>query len=816
MKKFTKCVLSTFVALMMVFSLLPAAAFAAEGDVAKIGDTTYATLKDAVSKSVDGDRIELLGNASLPSTTFPSGKAITIDGNGYTIDANQAHLNVAGNVTFEDCTMNMYGVPQGHWMYIYMASDGVLTFRDATVNIDGTNAAANTTAMYFPEPGTHRADVNIERSAITIKKCDGNGISWGGRPDNGYNQLNITNSTVTIDNCAAQNSGGGGGIIGTFDITVTGSNLTVTNNRSYGSNGSNYYIDDSIVNYSNNGTHGLSAGNLTIRNKSTVNANDNGMYGITYTGVMEMDGTSVVNVYRNALESTGGGLRAANSTTSSTVENGAIMNICDNGRNGLENYGTFTFEDGVTLTITGNDERTTNGGGIFNGSAGQLILPAGAVITGNHAGQTGGGICNAGTITIPEDVKLYNNHAGIAGDDVYNRADATMNLPTVGSDWVLDDCEHLIDGYYQDGENARWKAHVEEGETANIVLFEGTAVSGLTALKAAHGEKAQDKTSYPGLEKKVWDDGKEAWVDGITSADNQSVSFKLTSNVPDDLLNYIEADPAEPPEVETPPAANLLAEERGAYKLVIHDKMDKAFVDPGSFVVTLDREGTDNDVELKDTQYTLTNPGADGCTFDITIDLAALYEAGVVTEADITNATPIVVTYTAILAEGTTAGTYKNTSWVTAPGDWKTAVDEVTVDTYAISIFKYDQSNETTGLEGATFELYQKDGGGSVIESSKVILTSGPDGIAKADGLDEGTYYLKEVDPPEGYVGSDQELTVVIPDKAGTDNIANVKFANSPVPHTGGMGTTLFTVGGAAILAVAGALFVTTRRKAEN
>ena len=322
-----------------------------------------------------------------------------------------------------------------------------------------------------------------------------------------------------------------------------------------------------------------------------------------------------------------------------------------------------------------------------------------------------------------------------------------------------------------------------------------------------------DKTSYPGLEKKVWDDGQEAWVDGITSADAMDVNFKLTSNVPDDLLNYIEADPAEPPEVETPPAANLLAEERGAYKLVIHDKMDKAFVDPGSFVVTLDREGTENDVELNDTQYTLTNPGADGCTFDITIDLAALYEAGMITEADITNATPIVVTYTATLAEGTTAGTYKNTSWVTAPGDWETEVDEVTVDTYAISIFKYDQTDGTAGLSGATFELYQKNGEGSVIESSKVILTSGPDGIAKADGLDAGTYYLKETKAPEGYVGSNQEVEVVIPEKAGTDNIAIVNFANSPIPHTGGMGTAMFTVGGAAILAAAGALFVVSRRK---
>ena len=62
-------------------------------------------------------------------------------------------------------------------------------------------------------------------------------------------------------------------------------------------------------------------------------------------------------------------------------------------------------------------------------------------------------------------------------------------------------------------------------------------------------------------------------------------------------------------------------------------------------------------------------------------------------------------------------------------------------------------------------------------------------------------------------MGSDSELEVVIPSQAGTGNVANVQFANSQIPHTGGMGTTMFTVGGAAILAAAGALFVVSRRK---
>ncbi len=71
----------------------------------------------------------------------------------------------------------------------------------------------------------------------------------------------------------------------------------------------------------------------------------------------------------------------------STVEAGAEINILDNKRNGMENYGAFTMEDGVKFTATGNNEPSTNGGGIYNG--GTLTLPANAIVMNNYAKQTG-------------------------------------------------------------------------------------------------------------------------------------------------------------------------------------------------------------------------------------------------------------------------------------------------------------------------------------------------------------------------------------------------------------------------------------------
>lgn len=422
----------------------------------------------AINASVSGNTIELLQNTSLPTTSFPAEETVVIDGNGYTIDANQAYLNIAGNVTFENCTMNMYGVPNGHWMYIYMASNGVLTFRNAMVSIDGAEAADNTTAMYFPEPGTPHADVNIENSTVTIQNCDGNGISWGGSTNNGYNQLNITNSTVTIDNCAAQNANGGGGIIGTFDITVTGSKLTVTNNRSYGSNGSNYYIDDSIVNYSNNGTHGLSATDLTIKNGSQVTADSNGYYGVYANGDFLLDSTSTLTVTRNSHGGDFAGLKLTNGVTDGKVEKGAVVTITDNDCSGLSNNGKVVFEEGVDLTIMDNNNEqgsTSNGGGVYNSG-------------------------DSANLTLPSDAVIYNNHAATAGDDIFNNTTATISFGNVGTDWYLDggeDCEDLIDGWYDDSKDNRWEAHNSSALHVNKETPGSLSHTGLLALKAAHG-----------------------------------------------------------------------------------------------------------------------------------------------------------------------------------------------------------------------------------------------------------------------------------------------------------------------------------------
>lgn len=188
--------------------------------------------------------------------------------------------------------------------------------------------------------------------------------------------------------------------------------------------------------------------------------------------------------------------------------------------------------------------------------------------------------------------------------------------------------------------------------------------------------------------------------------------------------------------------------------------------------------------------------------------------------------------------------TYTNNYYTGTDSDLE---DQVKSYTFKFNVYKYDTKKETP-LGGATFGLYKDQ---ACTEANKIaeVTSSETNGVVDFGKLlNEGTYYVKEITAPNGYRVDDHVYTVVITGtkvngeyngtytvnvdgnvitntvEVGnkiiyTDNIPVLGIGNTPgltLPGTGGIGTTLFTFGGIALILIAGVMFIVYTRKQKK
>lgn len=214
-------------------------------------------------------------------------------------------------------------------------------------------------------------------------------------------------------------------------------------------------------------------------------------------------------------------------------------------------------------------------------------------------------------------------------------------------------------------------------------------------------------------------------------------------------------------------------------------------------------------------------------TFDdekntMTIDLSS--------ELDGNAGKAVVVTY-----DVTITGTKVNNTVEYGDGKHE-ANSNVTFYTGSIKLTKYEDAGKTP-MAGAKFVVFKNTDDGlqyAVVEDGNIKswtadkatatrLTTSEGGVIQVNGLNLGKYSFEEVEAPDGFTINTKKPEVEVT-RENTTAEAELKPAATTMndtniiglPSTGGIGTTLFTIGGIVIMVVAAALYFANRKKTEK
>ena len=449
--------------------------------------------------------------------------------------------------------------------------------------------------------------------------------------------------------------------------------------------------------------------------------------------------------------------------------------------------------------------------------------------------------------------------ADIAAQHLTATVAGTATAPNDGGNYII---EGLPAGYYlvkdKDG------------------TLDGTADTATDYIVQVLGNVTMDPkdSGIPTLEKKVAERSKYQKDEGYGRYYNDvadwnigdSVPFKLIASIPNNIESYDE------------------------YKFVFHDTLSNAFtLEEESIKVFVAATTAANVEQFTPQDDDLYQVAVDGQSFTLTIpDINPLDAHG-------NPANYVIITYSATLNENAEIGLNgnENTAYLEFSNDpngdglGRTAEDTVIVFTYGLDGNKVDgetqaalQNAKFVLLNGAKTEAAMVENGkvtgwvkvateaaagdvqmpGTYEEwverygDQNVILTSAADGIFKIAGLDDGTYYLREIQAPNGYNLLEEDVQLVITAttangqkwdgdpataleglnmtitvgeaeptqvrgdlEGGTVGVTVENNQGATLPETGGMGTTLFYIIGGLLVVGAGILLVVRiRMKAHN
>lgn len=425
--------------------------------------------------------------------------------------------------------------------------------------------------------------------------------------------------------------------------------------------------------------------------------------------------------------------------------------------------------------------------------------------------------------------------------------------------------------------NDKWGAFVEE-QTAYLAVDSKTGVvtwansdnaDNGTAIKALAVAAGQHVTDTPSL---AADDSKEAtsntvifdnlplgWylvvsdltTDAICSIDTtaKEVTIKEKNGVPTVTkeVEYASGSWGQGNDGNVGDTVNfqttIYVTDGNPTNYVLHDKMSNGLTFKEDSIAVKVNDTTPI------TNYTVKYTNTDKCTFEISFPNGTLQ----------TN-DKVVVTYSATINSDAVVGTAgnENETWLKYGNNGETTHGKTKTYTWSFNIFKYftDSNNDMRYLANVEFVLYRKNAddkaeyakfdsnnklsGWTEAESEAGKLKTNATSIVGVEGLDKGTYFLKEITTPDGFNGLTSDVEVQIDSSCNTLNGATYtvqyKMVNEDdftdtdeeekvvpiennrgtvLPGTGGIGTTIFYVVGGGLM-VAAAILLITKKRMEN
>ena len=422
--------------------------------------------------------------------------------------------------------------------------------------------------------------------------------------------------------------------------------------------------------------------------------------------------------------------------------------------------------------------------------------------------------------------------------------------------------------------NDKWGAFVEE-QTAYLAVDSKTGVvtwansdnaDNGTAIKALAVAAGQHVTDTPSL---AADDSKEAtsntvifdnlplgWylvvsdltTDAICSIDTtaKEVTIKEKNGVPTVTkeVEYASGSWGQGNDGNVGDTVNfqttIYVTDGNPTNYVLHDKMSNGLTFKEDSIAVKVNDTTPI------TNYTVKYTNTDKCTFEISFPNGTLQ----------TN-DKVVVTYSATINSDAVVGTAgnENETWLKYGNNGETTHGKTKTYTWSFNIFKYftDSNNDMRYLANVEFVLYRKNAddkaeyakfdpnnkltGWTENESEAGKLTTNATSTVAVEGLDAGTYFLKEITTPGGFNGLTSDVEVKITSSCniltgatyaveykmvneegftGTDEQEKVvpieNKRGTTLPGTGGIGTTIFYVVGGGLMAAAAILLITKKR----